>query len=208
MTSSEDLKMSNTIMVDTSLLDIPEFNERRTTQVAALLAHYSGGQISVYKLVKLIYLIDRTSLERRGRPVTFDRPYNLPFGPTPSHTYDLVCKPWEGEYWSQYFSRPQGYIIKLIKDDISRDELSQAQIDLINDVFKEFGNKSFGQLKNHLHSLPEFDDPGGSSNPIDWNTMLKATGWSDEDLITIRQEFDAKAKFENMLKNMENDNTG
>ncbi len=105
--------MSNTIMSDTSLLDIPEFNERRTTQVAALLAHYSGGQISVYKLVKLIYLIDRTSLERRGRPVTFDRPYNLPFGPTPSHTYDLVCKPWEGEYWSQYFSRPQGYIIKL-----------------------------------------------------------------------------------------------
>ena len=200
--------MSNTIMVDTSLLDIPEFNERRTTQVAALLAHYSGGQISVYKLVKLIYLIDRTSLERRGRPVTFDRPYNLPFEPTPSHTYDLVCKPWEGEYWSQYFSRPQGYIIKLIKDDISSDELSQVQIDLINDVFKEFGNKSFGQLKNHIHSLPEFDDPGGSSNPIDWNTLLKATGWSDEDLITIRQEFDAKAKFENMLKNMENDNTG
>ncbi|MDE0089131.1 MAG: Panacea domain-containing protein [Candidatus Poribacteria bacterium] len=199
--------MSDTIMVDTSLLDIPEFNERRTTQVAALLAHYSGGQISVYKLVKLIYLIDRTSLERRGRPVTFDRPYNLPLGPTPSHTYDLVCKPWEGEYWSQYFSRPQGYIIKLIKDDISSDELSQAQIDLINDVFKEFGNKSFGQLKNHLHSLPEFDDPGGSSNPIDWNTLLKATGWSDEDLITIRQEFDAKAKFENMLRNMENDNT-
>ena len=95
---------------------------------------------------------------------------------------------------------------QLIKDDISSDELSQAQIDLINDVFKEFGNKSFGQLKNYLHSLPEFDDPGGSSNPIDWNTLLKATGWSDEDLITIRKEFDAKAKFENMLRNMENDN--
>ena len=191
--------MSHAIMVDTSLLDIPEFNERRTTQVAALLAHYSGGQISVYKLVKLIYLIDRTSLARRGRPVTFDRPYNLPLGPTPSRTYDLVCKPWESEYWSQYFSRPQGYMIKLIKDDISSDELSQAQLDLINDVFKAFGNKSFRELKDYLHALPEFDDPGRSSNPIDWNTLLKATGWSDEDLITIRQEFDAKAKFENML---------
>ena len=191
--------MSHAIMSDTSLLDIPEFNERRTTQVAALLAHYSGGQISVYKLVKLIYLIDRTSLTRRGRPVTFDRPYNLPLGPTPSRTYDLVCKPWESEYWSQYFSRPQGYMIKLIKDDISSDELSQAQIDLINDVFKAFGNKSFRELKDYLHALPEFDDPGRSSNPIDWNTLLKATGWSDEDLITIRQEFDAKAKFENML---------
>ena len=199
--------MSHAIMVDTSLLDIPEFNERRTTQVAALLAHYSGGQISVYKLVKLIYLIDRTSLARRGRPVTFDRPYNLPLGPTPSRTYDLVCKPWESEYWSQYFSRPQGYMIKLIRDDISSDELSQAQLDLINDVFKAFGNKSFRELKDYLHALPEFDDPGRSSNPIDWNTLLKATGWSDEDLITIRQEFDAKAKFENMLRNMKNENT-
>lgn len=203
--------MSNAIMSDTDLLDIllhiPEFNKRRTAQIAALLARYSGGQIDMYKLVKLIYLIDRTSLERRGRPVTFDRPHNLPLGPTPSRTYDIVREPWRCEYWSQYFSPPQGNIIKLIKDDISCDELSQAHIDLIDDVFKEFGNKSFRQLKNYMHSLPEFDDPGDSSKPINWNTLLKATGWSDEDLITIRQEFDAKAKFENMLRNMENDNT-
>ena len=56
--------------------------------------------------------------------------------------------------------------------------------DLINDVFKEFGNKCLWAIKElPTLSSAEFDDPGGSSNPIDWNTLLKATGWSDEDLI-------------------------
>ena len=199
--------MSNAVLSDTSLLDIPKFDERKATQVAILLTQYSGGQIDLYKLVKLMYLVDREYLKHRGSPVTFDRPHNLPFGQTPSHTYDLVREPNRGEYWSQYFSEPKGNNVRLIKQDISLDELSQAQIDTVKSVFEKFGKASFSILKNHLHSLPEFDDPGSSSNPIDWNTLIKATGWSDEDLVTIRQEFDSKAKFEKMLRDMENNNT-
>ena len=70
-----------------SEMAVPRFKEHKTTQIAVLLVKYSGGKIDLYKLIKLIYLIDRESLKRRGHPVTFDRPYNLPLGPTPSHTY-------------------------------------------------------------------------------------------------------------------------
>ena len=184
-----------------SEMAVPRFKEHKATQVAALLAKYSSGKIDMYKLIKLIYLIDRESLKRRGHPVTFDRPYNLPLGPTPSHTYHLIWNPWDGEYWSQSFSLPKKNIIRLLNNDIDDGELSPFEMDLISEIYEEFGNKSFSKLKKYVHSLPEFDDPGHSSAPMEWNRLLKAVGWTGDDLVAIRKEFNAIATFENMMDN-------
>jgi len=45
------------------------FNIRKATEVAAQFLQRSGGTINTMKLVKLIYLLDRLSLDRRGIPV-------------------------------------------------------------------------------------------------------------------------------------------
>ena len=184
-----------------SEMAVPRFKEHKTTQIAVLLVKYSGGKIDLYKLIKLIYLIDRESLKRRGHPVTFDRPYNLPLGPTPSHTYHLIWNPWDGEYWSRSFSLPNKNIIRLLNNDIGNGELSQFEINLISEIYEEFGNKSFNELKKYVHSLPEFDDPGHSSAPMEWDRLLKAVGWTGDDLVAIRKEFNAIATFENMIDN-------
>ena len=178
---------------------VPKFKERKTTQVAALLAQNCGEEIDLYKLVKLIYLIDRKALKRWGRSVTFDRPYNFPFGPTPSATYDMVRHPSKGRYWSSSFAAPQHNVIRLISPDTGVDELSQAEIDLVQEVFREFGHKSFGELRSYVHALPEFRDPGESSEPIGWDTLLRAVGWKGEDLEEIKRELEASAKFEKLI---------
>ena len=49
-----------------------------------------------------------------------------------------------------------------------------------------------------MHSLPEFDDPGRSSSPIDWDTLLKAVGWYGDDLIAIKQKLSGKAMFDDV----------
>lgn len=179
---------------------VPKFKERKTTQVAALLAQNCGGEIDLYKLVKLIYLIDRKALKRWGRSVTFDRPFNIPLGPTPSETYALAHAPLHGEHWPKSFSALQlGRIIKLLTPHTEIDELSQAEIDLVQDIFREFGRKSFGELKSYVHALPEFRDPGESSEPIGWDTLLRAVGWKGEDLEEIKRELEASAKFESAI---------
>ncbi len=83
-------------------LKIPDFDERKTVQVAALLVKKFDNKLDRGKLLKMIYLIDRKSLEDRGYPVTFDRPYNMKFGPILSHTYRLMKKG-NGKYWNKVF---------------------------------------------------------------------------------------------------------
>lgn len=73
---------------------------------------------------------------------------------------------------------------------------------MIREVFEKFGKKSFDELQRYVHSLPEFDDPGTSSSPIDWDTLLKAVGWCGDDLIAIKQKLSGRAMFERRIKNM------
>ena len=178
---------------------VPKFKERKTTQVAAWIVHACGGKMDVGELLALLYLIDREALKRWGRPVTFDRPFNLPLGPTPSATYDMVRHPSKGRYWPSSFAAPQHNVIRLISPDTGVDELSQAEIDLVQEVFREFGRKSFGELKSYVHALPEFRDPGESSEPIGWDTLLRAVGWKGEDLEEIKRELEASTKFESAI---------
>ena len=179
---------------------VPKFKERKTTQGAAWIVHACGGKMDVGELLALLYLIDREALKRWGRSVTFDRPYNFPFGPTPSATYALAHAPLHGEHWPKSFSALQlGRVIKLLTPHTEIDELSQAEIDLVQDIFRDFGRKSFGELKTHLQSLPEFHAPSEYPTPINWDTLLRAVGWKGEDLEEIKRELEASAKFESAI---------
>ena len=179
---------------------VPKFKERKTTQVAAWIVHACGNKMDVGELLALLYLIDREALKRWGRSVTFDRPFNLPLGPTPSATYALAHAPLHGEHWPKSFSALQlGRVIKLLTPHTEIDELSQAEIDLVQDIFREFGRKSFGELKTHLQSLPEFHAPSEYPTPINWDTLLRAVGWKGEDLEEIKRELEASAKFEKLI---------
>ncbi|MDE2700015.1 MAG: hypothetical protein OXI23_14175, partial [Gemmatimonadota bacterium] len=135
--------------------------------------------------------------------ITCDRPYNTPLGATATNTYHLINHPRPGEYWSQFFSSPGApHVIKLLRDDTGEGKLSRFEVDLIREVFEKFKKKSLKALKRYVHSLPEFDDPGTSSSPIDWDTLLKAVGWCGDDLIAIKQKLSGRAMFERRMENM------
>jgi uncharacterized phage-associated protein len=65
------------------------FNEAKATEAACLLLRLRGGKMSYIKLIKLLYLLDRTSLLRWGRPVTTDRYVSMDQGPVVSQVYNL-----------------------------------------------------------------------------------------------------------------------
>ena len=45
------------------------FNIGKATEAACLFLERAGGRMNIMKLVKLLYLLDRLSLDRRGIPV-------------------------------------------------------------------------------------------------------------------------------------------
>lgn len=66
------------------------FQIGKATEAACEFLDRAGGQINIMKLVKLLYLLDRLSLDRRGIPVIGGDYLSMRNGPVTSEVLDLV----------------------------------------------------------------------------------------------------------------------
>lgn len=137
----------------------------------------------VLKLVKLIYLSDRLSMERYGLPITYDDLVSMRHGPVPSRTLNLINGD-ESERWDRWIAGRENHQVCLAKHDFDRedlDELSEAVMEIIDEIWDEFGSMNQWELRDYTHEhCPEWEDPQGSSRPIREEKIFTAFGWSDE----------------------------
>ena len=75
-----------------------------------------------------------------------------------------------------------------LKADPGSDGLSEAEIALLDEIFKIHGRKSRWDLVGLIHKLPEWVDPEGSAIPISYRDILKAGGKSDLEIAAIESE--------------------
>ena len=133
-------------------------DEGKETQAAGFLIRLQGARMNGTALIKLLYLADRRSLAETGAPITGHRTVSMPRGPALSGVYDRTKEPArDGSTWHAWIA-PDGQIATL-----------QA-------VHNEHGRKTWQQLRELTHKLPEWDDPDGSSLPIDPERILEAVG--------------------------------
>jgi uncharacterized phage-associated protein len=66
------------------------FDARKATQVAGWFIQREGGEIQIMKLAKLVYLLDRLSLQRRGLAVGGGDCLSMKNGPVTSELLDLI----------------------------------------------------------------------------------------------------------------------
>lgn len=161
--------------------DPMSFNARKSAQVIAYLIAKSGGSsLNVVKAIKLVYLGDRQSIKNFGFPILDETRVSMPLGPVNSMTYRHV----NGEYdldecgWSEFLEDKANHQIGATKkfsvDDL--DELSDADIQCLDEVWAEFGHLNQWQLVNYTHdknNVPEWEDPNGSSIPIPLERMMR-----------------------------------
>src|SRR5713226_1079634 len=132
------------------------FNERKAMQAAGRLLELRGGRMSYLKLIELLYLADRDALLRWGRPITTDRYFSMDRGPVLGRVLDLVT---DGEdpgapcIWAQHISGPQDFKVQL-KTEAGRDELSDAELELLDEIFRKHGDKGRWELVDLTHKLP------------------------------------------------------
>lgn len=178
------------------------FNERRATEAAARLLKLRGGRMSYMKLIKLLYLADREGLLRWGRPITTDRYVSMDKGPVTSRIYSLINEeppPGEESFWRRHISAPEAnYEVRLLVEPEPW-ELSPAEDALLEEIFKKYGGLDRWSLVKLTHDLPEWQDPNGSSVPIEYGDILRAGEKSEEEIAEIEAELAALEAAERFL---------
>ena len=157
------------------------FNERRVAQMAAYLLSRQKGRMNYLKLMKLLYLADRESMKRHGLPISGDRFVSMDHGPVLSQTFNLVkgAVRFAEHGWNYWIADRADYDVSL-KRKVHReslDELSEANLEVLGDVYAKFGKMDQWKLVDYTHRYcREWEDPKGSSTPIDYESIFKALG--------------------------------
>ena len=166
-------------------------DEKKATQVAGRFLKLNGGSINYMLLIKLMYMTDRTALEKWDRPVTNDTYWSLKHGPILSSVYDLIADEPESSdegFWSSHISPPSNYFIRLLQSP-GEEDLTREEIEIIDNAYVKYGKMNLFALAAHLHDvLPEWKNPGNTRLPISIQDILVAVGRSTEDAAEISSE--------------------
>jgi uncharacterized phage-associated protein len=167
------------------------FDERKAAQAAAFLLHRAGGELPLIKLMKLLYLSERLSLQRYGEPLTGDRMVSMPYGPVLSMTYEHsngnAASSIEEGGWSTWISdRAEHKVALADKSMINQPTedllaLSDSDIEVLSETWGNFGRMSHWDIVNYTHNpnnCPEWQDPEGSSKPITYEKLFSVFGFS------------------------------
>lgn len=115
--------------------------------------------MSYMKLIKLLYLIDRESLSRRGTTVSGDVFFSMKNGPVLSGVLDLINddpEPSSLSYWASKISNPTSSREVNLISPPEMDSISEAEFEIANMIFEKFGHMSRWQIRDYTHTLPEW----------------------------------------------------
>lgn len=156
------------------------YNVLKAAQVSAFFAIKEGGEINVLKLTKLIYLSDRKHLEKYDTPILFDKLVSMDHGPVNSITYNYINGCLESPDWESLICSRKGTNIGIKNKQLSFDQLDQlsiAELEVLNSIWKEYGEMDRYQIRDFSHKYcNEWVDPEGSSLPISYKEILEALG--------------------------------
>lgn len=178
----------------------PKFREQKATEAASILIQLNGGTINHMALIKLLYFIDREAFSRWERPVTYDIYKSLPHGPIVDTIYNLVKKKEKSVFWSQYIHPIKSkYEVMLTGAPPKIRKLSRAEVDLIGEIYSKYGRLGPFELEKISHTFPEWQDPHGSSLPLDLKDLLTALNYDSENILRVESEIMEEQKIDEIL---------
>lgn len=181
------------------------FSERKVAQMAAWFLAQAGGQMPVLKLMKLLYLADRESMNLYDAPMTFDFPVSMPHGPVLSRTLDLIngCQDFTEGGWEDWVQDRAGHRVEIKISPLKESmlgQLSQADLEILSAVWNRFGQMGQWQIRDYTHDqCAEWQDPQGSSRPIPFQAIAQALGRAREVAREIEQNIQAQIDLSGVL---------
>lgn len=167
------------------------FDEKKAAHAAAYFLFRSGGamEMSVLKLMKLLYLAERRSFELYGEPMIGDRLVSMPHGPVLSLTYNHMngelesiaggWDDWIGGRFNHMLGLCAGRQIRAPEQDLLA--LSDVDLDILDEIWRDFGHMSAFEIRDYTHQhCPEWRDPKGSMIPMTFGDLFQALEFSHE----------------------------
>lgn len=183
------------------------FNVEKAAQMAAYLLHKRGGRMSFLKLMKLLYLSDRKSLDLYGEPISGDRYVSMNFGPVLSNVYSLMAVGGQpGNRWDEWIRDDRDHSVALrhpLEDVYDLTELSRADVRTMDEVYEQYGHWNRFRLCDETHRLcREWQDPEGSSIPIRVQDIFMALGRTQEEAEALTRELMTKNQLEQLTSSL------
>lgn len=179
------------------------FNIEIAGQMAGWFLHKHGGTMSHLKLMKLLYIAERTSIKENSYPILGDYLFSMDKGPMLSVTYDYMKKrETKKNGWSKWVSqiRIGQNTVSLIRpynpEDL--DLLSEATLEILEEVWNEYGQMTQKKIVEHTHTFPEWENPHGSSIKIEYKDLLDALGYGEKSK-EIAEELEAQQQASKVL---------
>ncbi len=170
-------------------------------QMAGWFLHKEGGTMPHLKLMKLLYIAERTSIKENNYPILGDNLFSMSKGPMLSVTYDYMKKGQaEKNGWSKWVSQIRRKTVSLIKpynpEDL--DLLSDATLEILTEVWNRYGQMTQKEIVEDTHDFPEWEDPHGSSKKIEYKDLLDALGYGEKSK-EIAKELEAQQQVSKAL---------
>jgi uncharacterized phage-associated protein len=160
------------------------FDSQKAAQIAAFFAAQQPN-IEKLKLIKLIYLAEREFVARHGHPMLYDELYSLKDGPICSSALNGINGEIDRDYWSKFIAlhgRNVATVRPIKRDDL--DEISDAELNVLEETWKKFGPLSVGQIRQWTHDhCPEYTEVKSGRVPISYSDLPQAVGEHDTDAL-------------------------
>ncbi len=167
------------------------FNERKVAQEAAhFLLRAPDRRLHKVKLMKLLYLADRRNIKLYGCSISGDRAYSMKHGPILTVTLNVMNGESDGP-WESWVTTLEDHMYELgsAVDTERSDELSRADVAILDDVWNEYGGVEVWPLVERLHvELAEWTSPGHSSIPIPFAEIARSVGLTGDEIRLIEDE--------------------
>ncbi|MCC4634120.1 Panacea domain-containing protein [Xanthomonas dyei] len=183
------------------------FSEEKAAQVAAfflLRAQKRDMSVTKLRLIKWMYLAERRSYKLYGEPIVGDYMLSMKHGPVLSNTLYLVENPdralkTDGSWANNIKTKPNDRhsYMSLQEDTAFTSEaklrhLSDCDIEILDDIWSEYGRLSAKQLETLLHDdkkFPEWEwDRRKGNKPIELEILLPILGFSEDDASGIIEQ--------------------
>lgn len=182
------------------------FNERKAAQVATWFLRQGKGNMAHLKLIKLMYLAEREAMNQHGVLITGDRFVSMDQGPVPSLTLSFLNgeKRNGDDGWDKWVSDKADHKVALKEraETAALDELSEAEIAILADVWAKFGHMSKWDLVDHLHEpahCAEWKDPDGSSTAITYEQIFLALGKQPEVAVALAERIEQQRAIDKLF---------
>lgn len=139
------------------------FREDKATALAHVFLRHGEGSLNDLKLMKLMYLAERKSLGLFTATITGSRFHSMRFGPVLSDAYEVMKGAVPASIWSETirFQRYRDGATENtfeIKVPLEPSEyLSEAEIEIADEVWAEYGSRGKWNLVDLTHEFPEWD---------------------------------------------------